>query len=73
MQPLSSVHASASPCRGEHSHDGSSCPRVRPMRLVWYTQPSISSNVRSAAAFATGRSSTSCGIAARSEARAARR
>lgn len=61
MQFASSVHAYSTPCASEHSHAGSSWPRFRPMRAVWYMHSGISSNVLSAAALASGRWPISCG------------
>lgn len=61
MHPDSSVHANAGPSAIVHSQEGSSCPRVRPMRDVWYTQSSISSNVAKAASSALGKCVTSLG------------
>ena len=63
MQFASSVHAYSAPCASVHSHAGSSCPRFRPMRAAWYMHSGISSNVRSAAALASGRCPISCGPA----------
>lgn len=61
MHPDSSVQAKAAPWSNEHSHDGSSWPRVRPIREVWYSQSGISANVARACSSAFGRSKMSLG------------